>query len=198
MRSARDCINEVVKLGLAPMFKAHGFRKSGFNFWRRSGSVTNYFNVQLSQWNQGAEGQFYLNAGVMFDELLAIRGEPVPSAPKYNDCQFMVRLESLNKALPQFYAVNADTKPEQLAREVASVVESTYVRPLNSVRSAKEFEATGWVTAIPWGFPAQFAYALGNLSEARRLVQLEADNFADRGCTFESVAASIGLTFAHV
>jgi hypothetical protein len=195
MQRARDCINEVVQLGLAPMFKANGFKKSGFNFWRRIGTVTNYFNLQVSQWNQGAEGQFYLNAGVIFDELFSLRGEAVPNAPKYDLCQFMVRLENLNKELPQSYAVNADTKPDQLARELTSIVERTYVRPLDTVHNAKDFEATGWVSAIPWGFPAEFAYVLGNVEEARRLIQAQANRFADRGCTFESVAASLRLTF---
>jgi hypothetical protein len=195
MRSARECINEAVGLGLAPMFKARKFKKSGLTFTRRIGKVSNYFNVQLSSWNQGAKGQFYLNAGVAFDEIFAFRGEPVPVVPKYDDCHFMVRLERLNQALPQFYVVDEETVSDELGTELALIVEKTFVQPLESITNAKEFEAMGWAHAIPWGFPAVFAYVLGNVSESRRLVQLQADTFADRGCTFESVADSCGLLF---
>lgn len=195
MRTARECINEAVKLGLAPMFKAHKFKKNGLTFTRRVGAVLNCFNVQLSQWNQGAEGHFYLNAGVAFDEIFAFRGEAVPVVPKYDDCQFMVRLECLNAELPQFYSVDENTNPDELGAKLAMIVEKTYVQPLNSVTSAKEFEGTGWVGAIPWGFPAVFSYVLGNASESRRLVQLEADTFANRGSSFESLSKAYGLRF---
>jgi hypothetical protein len=195
MRAARDCVNEVVKAGLAPMFRAHGFRRSGFNFVRRVGAVANFFNVQLFQWNRGEEGLFFLNAGVMFDEIFALRGEAAPAMPKYFDCQFMVRLEYLNSSLPQSYKVDAQTDATELASSLAELVESTYVLPLNSVAGAKDFAATGWVRAVPWGFPALFAYVVGDVDEARRLVQLEAETFAGRGLTFESVAKSLGLQF---
>lgn len=195
MQSSKDRIKDVVAQGLAPMFKAHGFRKSGLNFWRVAGAVTHYFNVQLSQWNRGDEGVFYLNAGVMFDELFALRGELVPPTPKYEHCQFMVRLECLDTALPAFYGVQADTPIEAFAREIASVVERVYVQPLAAVHNVKDFDALGWARAVPWSFPALIAYAVGHVEDARRLVQAEADHFADRGCTFESVAASLGLKF---
>lgn len=195
MRTARESIQEVVKLGLAPMFKRHGFKKSAFSFARRSGAVAHYFNVQSSQWNRGAEGHFYLNAGVMFDAICQLHGKPAPAIPKYDDCHFMIRLERVNPRLPQYFKVDQATDPQALAGQIAGIVESSFVVPLNGVASVHDFAATGWVDAVPWGFPALFHYLTGNLAEARRLVQLEADTFADRGLTFASVAASLHLTF---
>ena len=67
--------------------------------------------------------------------------------------------------------------------------------PLNAVSSTEDFAKTGWVDLVPWGFPAAWHYATGRRDEARRLVQREADTFADRGCTFDSVAERLGLSF---
>jgi hypothetical protein len=193
---ARDAIGAVVKNALAPMFKRHGFRKDGLHFTRRAGSVAHYFNVQLSQWNGGASGHFYLNAGVMFDALCKLRGKAPPQVPKYDDCQFMARLEAIDPSLPQFYSVEAGTDLEALAARVGEAVERAYVLPLNAVASIEDFAATGWVGVIPWGFPALYSYATGDVEGARRLVQREADAFADRGLSFDSVAAGYGLRFA--
>jgi len=194
--AAREAIQEVVKLGLAPLFKRHGYKKNALSFTRRRGAVAHYFNVQSSQWNQGAAGQFYLNAGVMFDEICALQGRPPPVLPKYDDCHFMVRLERLNPGLPQFFQVDAGTDLAALAAQLGASVERTYVQPLEAVASLRDFGATGWVGAIPWGFPALYSYLTGDVREARRLVQQEADTFADRGCTFASVAAALHLQFA--
>jgi hypothetical protein len=179
------------------MFKAHGFKKNGLNFLRRTGAVVNFFNIQLSQWNCGEDGHFYLNAGVMFDEMFAFRGDAIPDKPKYFDCQFMVRLENLDNSLPDSHHVDASTDAGDMASHLARVIESTYVLPLNSISSAKEFDRLGWVQAIPWGFPAVFAYVLGDVSRSRRLVKEQARYFEDRGATFESVASSLGLEFSE-
>jgi hypothetical protein len=195
MRTAREAIQEVVKTGLAPMLKRHGFKKNAFSFGRRRGSVGHYFDVQLSQWNRGSEGGFYLNAGVMFDDICALQGGEPPAIPKYPDCQFMVRLERLNPGLPGLFKVDEETDLNALAAQISEAVERTFVVPLNEVSSAHAFEATGWLSATPWSFPAVYRYVTGNLAEARRLVQLEADAFADRGCTFQSVAAGLHLNF---
>jgi len=192
---ARESIQVIVKTGLVPLFKRHGFKKNAFSFARRQGVVAHYFNLQSSQWNSGPQGHFYLNAGVMFDDMCALQGKQPPLLPKYDDCQFMARLERLDARLPQFFKVDEQTDLEALAARVAEAVERVFVLPLNAVASAQDFAATGWAAAIPWGFPAVLRYLTGDLEEARRLVQLEADTFADRGLTFASVAQSLHLKF---
>lgn len=195
MRTSRDAIHEAVKLGLAPLMKRHGFRKNGLSFARRRGPLGHFLDVQLSQWNRGAAGQFYLNAGVMFDDICRLHAKEPPSLPKYDDCHFMVRLERLNPDLPAAVNVDESTNIEALADWLARTVEETFVLPLDTVNSASDFARTSWPAAIPWGFNAVLQYVLGNTSEARRLVQIEAEAFADRGCTFESVADSLRLKF---
>jgi hypothetical protein len=196
MQTARESIQAIVATGLAPLFKRHGYKKNAFSFARRQGAVAHYFNLQSSQWNSGARGHFYLNAGVMFDDICALRGKPPPPLPKYDDCQFMARLERLDTSLPQFFNVDEGTDLAALAARVAEAVERVFVLPLSAVSSARDFAATGWAAAIPWGFPAVLHYVTGDLEEARRLVQLEADTFAGRGLTFQSVAQSLHLKFA--
>jgi hypothetical protein len=195
VRTSRDAIHEVVKLGLVPLMKEHGFKKSALSFARRRGPLAHFLNVQLSQWNRGTAGQFYLNAGVMFDDICLLRDRKPPALPKYDDCQFLVRLERLNHELPAAVTVDETTNVEALAAWLARTVEETFILPLNAVKSANDFAQTSWPAAIPWSFTAVLQYVLGNLAEARRLVQLQADAFADRGCTFESVASSLHLKF---
>lgn len=154
MGKARESIHEVVRLGLAPMLKAHGFKKTGLNFARRSGAVAHYLNVQLSSWNCGAQGGFYLDVGLMFDELCLHFGKQPPALPKYDDCQFLVRLERLDSQLPPQFAVNESTDLQALASSVAQSVGQSFVAPLVEVNSLRSLEKTGWVSAVPWGFPA--------------------------------------------
>ena len=196
MGEARDMIQEVVKLGLAPMLKRHGFKKIGLNFARRRGAVAHYLNVQLSSWNYGPQGGFYVNAGLMFDEICRHYGKEPPQFPKYDDCNFMVRMESLDLSFPPQVSVDENTNPKELAQRLSSAVEQIYVVPSTRVSALSDLAATGWVGAMPWGFPALFHFLTGNNEEARRLVQLEADTFADRGLTFESVAQGLGLRFS--
>jgi hypothetical protein len=193
MRSARELIEETVKLGPASMLKRHGFKKSAFTFTRRQGSVAHFLNLQLSQWNQGADGRFYVNAGVLFDDMVRLRGVEPPLLPKYGDCDFLVRWERLDSNLPASVKVDESTDPTELSDWLTGAIERCFVLPLNSVTSTQEFARTGWTNAIPWGFLAKYNFVIGNLDEAKRLVQLEADTFADRGCTFESVAKSLHL-----
>lgn len=195
MSKARDAINEVVKRGLAPALKAQGFKKNATHFARRQGAVMHYLNVQSSQWNYGSEGGFYINAGVAFDELCVIDGKAPPVFPKYFDCQFMVRLEQLDTTLPAQFRVDDTTDLDAMAAHLASRVLVSFVEPLNGVDSLKSFGKTGWIQHIPWGFPALIHYHTGDVETARRLVQLEADRFADRGVTFEGVAQRLKLSF---
>jgi len=196
MRSVRESTQEIVKLGLAPMFKRHGFRKTGLHFSRRSGTVEHHFNVQLSQWNHGSVGHFYLNAGVLFDDIKRFFGQESPKLAKVWDCVFQVRLESIDPQLPQRINIDENTDVNSVAKWLTERIEKTFIVPLNAVSSTQEFLATGWVNINPWGFPSIFYYIIGEKAEARRLVETEANFFANRGCTFESIAKGRNLSFS--
>ena len=194
MRSVRESTQEIVKLGLAPMFKRHGFKKTAFNFSRRRGSVEHHFNVQLSQWNQGSIGGFYLNVGVMFDDIKRHLGKEIPKLPKVYDCDFYIRLDAIDSQIPREIKIDGNTDAESVAAWLTKHIEISFVAPLNTVSSTQEFLSTGWIEKMPW-FPAIFYYVIGNKAEARRFVELEAQTFADRGCTFKSLADAMKMVF---
>ncbi len=196
MSKARDLIHEVVRLELAPLLKDRGFKKNGMNFTRRRGSVVHYLNIQLSSWNQGSQGSFYVNAGLMFDEIFRHYCQEPPAIPKYDDCNFMVRLERIDSNLPPQFSIDEKTDLKILAKGLANIVERAYVKPTESFTALRDLGGTGWVETVPWGFPALFHFLTGNKDEARRLVQLEAETFANRGVTFDSVARGLSLSFA--
>lgn len=188
MRSVRESTKEIIRLELAPMFKRHGFRKTGFNFWRRRGTVEHHFSVQLSQWNHGAIGHFYLNVGVRFDDLRQFRDRGAA-------CDFSVRFEQIDPQMPRWVEIGETTDIESVSKWLADRVEASFVFPLDAVSSTQDFLATGWVEKEAWDFPAKLQYALGNKAEARRLVEDQAEAFADRGCTFSSLAHELHLSF---
>jgi hypothetical protein len=195
MLSVREATQTVVKIGLAPMLKRHGFKKHGFNFSRRQGSVEHHFNVQLSQCNQGANGHFYLNGGVLFDDMVRLRGAQMPKSPKCYNCEFYVRIHEIDPLLAPQVDIDEHTDLESLACRLTERIEQAFVLPLNGVYTTEDFLKTGWVDKIPWDFPALYHYLIGNKAAARRHLELQASTFADRGCTFQSLASHHHLSF---
>lgn len=190
---ARDLIRSIVDRDLAPGLKRAGFKKSGFTFTRRVGSTGQFLQIQLSRWNQGGAGLFYVNVGVMFDQMRTGH-VPAPVHPRYDDCQFMVRLEQLVPGAPPHWSVDGNTRVQDVSALLTTHVLHQVVEPLNGISSLADFEGTGWVTAIPWGFPAQYAYALHRDSEVEALLASQAAYFADRGVTRESLIQNYGFT----
>jgi hypothetical protein len=189
---AKEIIHSIVRCELAPALKQAGFKKSGLTFTRRLGSTGQFIQIQLSSWNQGPVGSFYVNVGVMFDQMCPV--EAVTDAhPKYDDCQFMTRLEQLLPDAPVQWPVDSDTPVPEVSKRLAACVKEI-VQTLDGVASLADFESTGWVGAIPWSFPARFAYALGRDDEAESLIANEAAYFADRGVTRESLVQDYGFT----
>lgn len=190
---AKEIIRTIVERDLAPSLKRAGFKRSAFTFTRRAGSTGHFLQIQLSRWNQGSAGMFYVNVGVMFDQMR--NGTiPAPKHAKYDDCQFMVRLERLAPEAPSQWTVDASTRVSEVSGRLAAHVLGDVVETLNGVSSLADFESTGWAKAIPWGFPAMYAYALHNDEEARALVASEAEYFADRGVTREALIQNYGFT----
>jgi hypothetical protein len=184
---ARDMVAAIVEHGLAPALKRGGFRKQQLNFARRRGSVAHFLQVQLSSWNQGSAGAFYVNVGVMFDQMREHFGSVAVDIPKHDDCQFMVRLEQLFPEAPVQWTVDAGTDVAAVSDKLVSCVLRGVVEPLNQVSSLAEFQHLGWLHAVPWGFPAYYYYLLGDLEQARELVKAEAECFAHRGVTYDGL-----------
>ncbi|MDH5824970.1 DUF4304 domain-containing protein [Luteimonas sp. RD2P54] len=190
--ASKEIIKSIVNLEVAPLLKQEAFRKTAFTFVRRRGRTGQLIQIQLSSWNRGSEGAFFVNVGLMFDQMWRGGSDP-PRYPRYDDCHFMVRLERIAPNAPSEWSVDATTFiPEASAKLVAHLREPVLSR-MALVCSVEDFEQTGWIGAIPWGFPALFAYALGRDDEAASLVQAQAAYFKDRGVTAESLIEAYGF-----
>lgn len=77
--------------GAAPDVEGVGLQKHGRTFVRDTGAAAQIFNVQASQWNQGAEGNFTLNLGVYFPAVAERRGQLAPGAYPRDVRQFAER-----------------------------------------------------------------------------------------------------------
>ena len=190
---ARDIIQSIVGGDLAVALKSAGFRRSGLTFTRRTGSTGQLTQIQLSSWNHGSSGTFFVNVGVMFDDMCAKDRAP-PIQPKYDDCQFMARLERIVPESPAHWGVDAQTSSDEVSRLLTNYLVKLVIEPLDKVVSLADFERTGWVKAIPWSFPALYAYSLHRDNEAELLVREQAEFFKDRGVTRDSLIKSYGFS----
>lgn len=119
-------IDEIVKLGLAPLLKEHGFKKKARNFYREHEDRIDLINVQASQFNAGAEGQFTVNVGVYFPAISAITDAlPVKGMPKEYDCTARERIGLLSSDnRDTWWSVDDSVDTNNMAAELASSVES--------------------------------------------------------------------------
>lgn len=191
---ARNIVKAVVLRDLAPALKTAGFRKTQFTFARRKGEAAHLIQIQLSSWNQGMDGAFYVNVGIMFDEMRKHFDRPFPPLPAYDDCDLMVRLEALVPEAPAQWTVDSLTSVSELSLRLARCIVDEVVRPLDGVSSLAEFEKLGWEKAVPWGFPAWLQYLRGNHAAASEHVKAQADYFRDRGVTYESLLEAYRFT----
>lgn len=187
---AKETIQTIVAQGLAAALKREGFRKNQLSFVRRCGATAHFVQVQPSSWNQGARGAFYINGGIMFDDVRRHFGLAVPRLPKYDDCTFRVRLERLFPEAPVQWVVTETTPVPEMAMQLVHCVMAGFVNPLQGLDSLGRFEKTGWLAAIHWGLPAIHAYLLGRDDQAKNLVQAEAHFFQDRGLTVDGLLES--------
>jgi len=191
---AKDTITAIVQQGLVAELKRSGFRKQRLSFARRRGQASHLIEVQRSSWNQGADGSFYVNVGVMFDAMQQHLGRPVPEWPMRDDCGFMVRMEILVADAQAQWTVDAQTDVAAVATRLARCVMQGVVVPLDEVTDLQTFEALQWQDAVPWGFPAYSAYLLGDFDRAQALVQAQAEAFHDRGVTYDTLIRDYRFT----
>lgn len=178
---ARDIIQAIVKLELAPALKAEGFKKSGLTFTRRRGLTTQTIQFELSSWNRGPRGSFDVRVGVAFDEMRQ-PDEPPSSHPEFHGV-----LRQLLPDVPSFLEVDADIPLPLASARLTQWIMDGVVARLNRVNALADFESTGWAKVQPWRFPALLAYHLGRDEEAARLIDEEAEYFKDRGLTREDL-----------
>lgn len=74
-------IDEVVKIGLAPLLKEHGFTRKSRTFRKAAGEAIQIVNVQANKWNQGDSGSFTINLGVYFRAIEELADESITDLP---------------------------------------------------------------------------------------------------------------------
>lgn len=128
MSAISKLIDEVLKLGLTPLMKEQGFRKTGRDYRRRVNDNWDILNVQSSQGNVGPNGKFTINLGVYLPAISNLVSSYSPeSAPKEYECTIRVRIGSLMPQKADFWwQIHPATDIGNLAKEV-SLTTSKYV-----------------------------------------------------------------------
>lgn len=183
---AKDIIAAVVKNRLAAEMKSRGFSKKGLEFARRRGETAHVVKFELSSWNMGDRGSFTVTVGVMFDDMIRQGGREPTRLPKLYDLQFGAELAELAAGAPRSWQVDRYTNVAEMSQALCGFILEVVSR-LDDVQTTGDFERTGWVSIPPWGFPPLYAYVMGRLDEAERLVRIQAEFFADRGATYEGL-----------
>ncbi|WP_281546349.1 DUF4304 domain-containing protein [Grimontia sp. SpTr1] len=165
-------IDEIVKLGLTPLLKTHGFKKKARNFYRQHEDRIDLINVQASQFNTGKEGQFTVNVGVYFPAISAITDAPaVKGMPKEYDCTARERiglLSSENK--DTWWSVDNSVDINNIAAELALSVESLCLPWLAKMADLENLKLEA-AKKIPF-IAAGISLHQGNQSEAKAYLEL--------------------------
>ena len=130
-------IDEIIKAGIAPLLKAHGFKKKARNFYRSFDDRIDVINVQASQYNEGAKGRFTINLGVYFPAIAEItEAIPVKGMPKEYNCTVRERIGGvLDNRQDIWWSVDETTNLNEVSIELATKVEGFCLPWLESMAS---------------------------------------------------------------
>ena len=126
MSDSGKALDRIAQLGITPLLKQRGFRKTG-RTWRRpvprEGAIQ-VVNLQGSAWNDGVAGHCALNAGIYFAAMPEWRGiGAVTDRPTEPDCHLRVRPAMLRPgALDTWFEYRAD-ETASLETAAASLAE---------------------------------------------------------------------------
>jgi hypothetical protein len=172
----RKVIESIINTSVAIAARAAGFKKSRMNFFRRKGTVVQVINIQLSQWNYGDKGDFYVNIALAFDELRAHETVQIIETPKEYECDFRKRLEYLVPGTPYKWEVFPQADSESIAQSLFQSI-SVVISLLNEIDSLSSFLkvalAEEWF-ALPgeYNLLARLHDTLGNAEDGEKYRQL--------------------------
>ena len=179
-------IDRVAADALAAPLKAVGYRRDGRTWRRRRGDSVQVVQVQASQSNVGADGQFLLNAGVYFPALAARIGLfPPTDAPREMDCQVRTRPMPPGRDWWKVRAAGV-ARPDQEAGRVLGAVFSWLDRWADRRASQTNARATQELRQALEGYALPWLERLIDLPSAR-------DELASRGRLWWAAAASLEL-----
>lgn len=167
-------IDEVIKLGIAPMLKQHGFRKRGRNFHRLVGEMYQAVNIQSTRLNSGSRGRFTVNLGVYCERVNAIADPSmVKQPPTEVICTVRARIGTLMpRQDDKWWTVSPQTDMRALAGRVAKHVEEYGLPWMDAASSLKGLRAaSNFLNANALKFGVALEFVRGDMTEARRLLK---------------------------
>ncbi len=112
-------------MGLAPLLKAHGFRKKRHHFVRIGESAVNHISVQASQWNSPGKASFTINLWSNVPAIAAALGEsPVVDHFTHKVAHCGLRIGHLLPTPGDFWwEIRGEEDIARIAKEISDVVE---------------------------------------------------------------------------
>jgi hypothetical protein len=135
---ARKMIEDIINICLVKISKEEGFKKKRLNFFRRNGLVVQLINIQLSAYNIGSTGSFYVNIAFAFDEFRNHQSIPITEAPVEYMYDFRRRLEHIIPGTPYIWDVSSTTDINSITNEFPSKIIKVF-NYLNRIDSLSSF-----------------------------------------------------------
>jgi hypothetical protein len=137
-------IDEVLRLGPAPLLKQAGFKKLARRFFRTDSTSTAHLDFQASQWNVSARARFTINLGRYFPSVAEANGQPiVEDSAKQRLLSAGTRIGHL---LPDpqdhWWSIEPDTDLNSLATELVAIIEKyalPYLERISTLEGVAEF-----------------------------------------------------------
>ena len=175
---ARKLIEDIITISLVKTAKEEGFKKKRLTFFRRNGLVVQLINIQLSAYNIGSTGSFFVNIAFAFDEFRNHQSIPITEAPVEYMCDFRRRLEHIIPGTPYRWEVSSKTDINSLANEFNSKIIKVfnYLNRIDSLSSFIDIALKNKWFALPGEYDllASFQEVVGDLQaskENKRLFQ---------------------------
>lgn len=167
MSEISKIIDTIIRGGLAPLLRDHGFKKKGRNFYREHDDRVELINVQASQWNEGCEGEFTVNFGVYYPAISAILdASAIQGMPKERDCTARQRIGLISEERKDiWWPVTATSDNQYIAEDLAIKVEMLCLPWLNTMSNLNEVKAHVAINTPL--LAAGIALYQGNESEAK-------------------------------
>lgn len=175
MRSAQERLRAVIDLAVAPVLKAHGFKKQAKTFWLPGEGAWGVANFQSSARGERCAGRFTVNLGVALERLRDVSVGWTGERPKESDCHMRERLGFLlPDRLPQDYwwAVDPDTDLARLGDEMAALMAEVVV-PFLVARTSEKALRDRWLDDVPGMGPGELRYLRLLLERAGPAERLE-------------------------
>lgn len=103
-------IDEVIRIGLSGLLRAHGFKRSGRRWHKVVGEDWQIVNVQVGSANTGDAGSFAVSLGVFVAPVAAMAGQKRPvGRPREYDATVRTRLGVLTYGSDHWWAIGPDS-----------------------------------------------------------------------------------------